>query len=51
MTMISHDSETRKHLNGFAAKGSYSGDIDYTGASLFKLAGLTNVSSHSKGSS
>ena len=46
VTVISHDTESRTHVNGFEQKGSYSRDIDYTGASIFQLEGLTSVSSH-----
>ena len=46
VTVISHDSESRTHVNGFGFAGSYSRDIHYTGASLSQLAGLTKVSSH-----
>ena len=44
VTVISHDSESRTHVNGFEYAGSYSLDIHYTGASFSQLAGLTNVS-------
>ena len=46
VTVISHDSESRTHVNGFEAKGNNSRDINYAGASLSQLAGLTRVSSH-----
>ena len=46
VTVISHDSESRTHVNGYEARGSYSRDIHYTGASLSQLAKLTSVSSH-----
>ena len=46
VTVISHDSESRTHVNGYETKGSYSRDIHYTGASLSQLASLTKVSSH-----
>ncbi|XP_022779599.1 contactin-associated protein 1-like, partial [Stylophora pistillata] len=46
VTVISHDSESRTHVNGYEAHGSYSRDIHYTGASLSQLASLTRVSSH-----
>ena len=46
VTVISHDSESRTHVNGFEPAGSYSRDIHYTGAGFSQLAGLTNVSSH-----
>jgi len=46
MTVISHDSENRTHVQGYEAKGSYSRDVHYTGATLSQLASLTRVSSH-----
>ena len=46
VTVISHDSEGRTHVNGYGSPGSYSRDIHYTGASLSQLASLTRVSSH-----
>ena len=46
MTVISHDSESRTYVKGYEAKGSYSRDIRYTGASLSQLASLTRVSSN-----
>ena len=45
VTVISHDSESRTHVNGYGSAGSYSRDIHYTGASLSQLASLTRVSS------
>ena len=45
VTVISHDSESRTHVNGCEDHGCYSRDIHYTGASLSQLASLTNVSS------
>ncbi len=46
VTVISHDSESRTHVNGYSSQGSYSRDIHYTRASLSQLASLTRVSSH-----
>ncbi|XP_068693015.1 neurexin-4-like [Montipora foliosa] len=46
VTMISHDSEERTHVNGYESAGSYSRNIQYTGTSLSQLAMLTRVSSH-----
>ena len=49
VTVISHDSESRTHLSYeeyMGARGAYSRDIHYTGASLSQLASLTRVSSH-----
>ena len=45
VTVISHDSESRTHVNGCEDQGCYSRDIHYTGASLSQLASLTRVSS------
>ena len=46
VTVISHDSESRTHVQGCESNGCYSRDIRYTGASLSQLASLTRVSSH-----
>ena len=46
VTVISHDSESRKHVTGCYPQGCYSRDIHYTGASLSQLASLTRVSSN-----
>ena len=46
VTVISHDSESRTHVQGCNLPGCYSRDIHYTGASLSQLASLTKVSSH-----
>ena len=46
VTVISHDSESRILVTGYEAKGGYSRDIRYRGASLTQLASLTRVSSH-----
>jgi len=46
VTVISHDSERRTHVNGYSGRNTYSRDIHYTGASLSQLASLTRVSSH-----
>ena len=46
VTVISHDSESRTHVNGYADRGTYSRDIQYTGASLSQLASLASVSLH-----
>ena len=45
VTIISHDSESRTHVDGCENQGCYSRDIHYTGASLSQLASLTRVSS------
>ena len=48
VTVISHDSESRTHLNsvspGCSSRGCYSKDVTYTGASTAQLAALTRVS-------
>ena len=44
VTVVSHDSENRTHVKGFEAPGSYSRDIQYIGASLSQLRGLTEAS-------
>ena len=49
VTVISHDSESRtyvRQVSGYGARGSYSRDIHYTGASLSQMASLTRVSLH-----
>jgi len=46
VTVISHDSESRTHVDGCNPPGCYLRDIHYTGASLSQLASLTRVSSH-----
>ena len=46
VTVISHDSESRMHVNGCDPAGCYSRDIHYRGVSLSQLASLTRVSSH-----
>ena len=45
VTVISHDSESRTHVQGCNPAGCYSRDIHYTGASLSQLASLTRISS------
>jgi len=48
VTVISHDSESRTHVNGngYSGRGSYSRDIHYRRASFSQPASLTRVSSH-----
>ena len=46
VTVISHDSEKRTHVQGCDPPGCYSRDIHYTGTSLSQLASLTRVSSN-----
>ena len=45
VTVISHDSESRTHVDGCEKAGCYSRDIHYKGASLSQLTSLTRVSS------
>ena len=45
VTVISHDSESRTHVDGCEVRGCYARDIHYSGASLSQLASLTRVSS------
>ena len=44
VTVISHDSESRTHVDGCEPAGCYSCDIHYIGVSLSQLASLTRVS-------
>ena len=46
VTVISHDSERRTHVQGCDPSGCYSLDIHYIGVSLSQLASLTRISSH-----
>ena len=46
VTVISHDSEDRKHVKGCSIPGCYQRDIHYTGATLLQLEKLTAISSH-----
>lgn len=46
VTVISHDSEGRTHVQGCENSGCYSQDVHYTGASLSQLASLARVSAH-----
>ena len=46
VTVIGHDSEASTLVDGCDARGCYSRDVKYNGASLAQLASLTNVSSH-----
>ena len=46
VTVTSHDSESRTHVQGCESAGCYSRDIHYTGASLSQLASLTRASAH-----
>jgi len=44
VTVISHDSENRRHVQGCELQGCYSRDIHYRGVSLSQLASLTRIS-------
>jgi len=46
VTVISHNGESRTLVSGYSSPGSYTLNIDYTGADLNQLASLTRVSSH-----
>ena len=49
MTVISHDSEARMHVNGYEASGSYVRNVHYIATGLTnlpQLASLTHVSTH-----
>ena len=46
VTVVSHNSESRTHVNGFESYASYSRDIQYIGSSLSQLTGLTEVSQY-----
>ena len=46
VTVISHDSESRKYVRGYERPGSHSRVILYTGASFSQLTNLNSVSSH-----
>ena len=46
VTVSSHDSESRTHVQKCSPPGCYSRDIHYSGASLSQLASLTRVSTH-----
>ena len=40
LTIVSHDSEKKTHVQGYELAGTYSRDIQYTGPSLSQLAML-----------
>ena len=44
MTVVSHDSENRTHVNGCMNDGCYQRDVTYIGASLSQLTVLTDAS-------
>ena len=46
VTVVSHDSENRTHVNGFEGAGSYSRDINYIGSSPSQLEGLAEASKY-----
>ena len=46
VTVVSHDTENRTHVNGYESDGSYIRDVTYVGASLSQLTVLTDASAH-----
>lgn len=46
VTVVSHDSENRTHVDGFEPVGSYSLDIDYNPVSISQLKVLTELSTN-----
>ena len=44
VTVVSHNSENRTHVNGFEGAGEYLRNISYIGTSLSQLKGLTKAS-------
>ena len=46
VTVVSHDSENRTHVDGFEPPGSYSLGIDYNPASISQLKVLTDLSTN-----
>ena len=44
VTVVSHDTENRTHVNGCDQDGCYKRDVTYMGASLSQLTALTNAS-------
>ena len=46
VTVISHDSDSRTHVSGYAyqCRGCYSKDVTYTGVSTAQLASLARIS-------
>ena len=44
VTVISHDSESRRHVSGYECRGCYRKNVTYTGVSTAQLAALTQVS-------
>ena len=46
VTVVSHESESRRLLRGFGGRGSYFRSINYTEADMVELANLTASSAH-----
>ena len=46
VTVISHDTENRTHVDGCEDDGCYKRDVTYMGASISQLAALTDASLH-----
>ena len=46
MTVVSHDSENRTHVNGCDLDGCYARDVNYSNVSLSQLNVLTDVSTY-----
>ncbi len=46
VTVVSHDTENRTHVNGCSGDGCYKRDVTYIGASLSQLSVLTDASAH-----
>ena len=46
VTVISHNSESRRQVSGYSSPGSYSRNVYYTGVDFNQLASLTRVSEH-----
>ena len=46
VTVISHNSESRRQVSGYSSPGSYSRNVHYTGVDFNQLASLTRVSEH-----
>ena len=44
VTVVSHNSESRTHVNGFNGKATYRRDIQYIGASFSQIKGLIDAS-------
>jgi len=46
VTIVSHDSENRTHVNGCSGDGCYARDINYSNVSLSQLEALTSASTY-----